>query len=1054
MKIQVYQHIYTSRPQKGYGTLICHPVLSPFIKELEQEGVYKRPQGSSSRMALEGFPIQYKMYRLENGQLVFNRAQYLGKDAHSVPPRPGNYMSQSWVLDAPDGSISPFRVFKCMEALLREQDSKSRDSFLAYILKDLGRKNSLEISMEGIISPFTRGELGQKQFIDIYSFLQQDPYKRDIFLYLLDQLILNTPSRIVKKPIIADQPEYLEKWFWAILAAFPDKLTHELTLSSYFYNPEYSNCLINGTVPDSSLRDSLKQNDHYLWMGAQTKDKKESEYSPQNLYVTHLEQVIKSLNHKEYVELMQDLIDDQSVSCISAEVNSPLRYQKLMNTMGHLSKQPIGEIVKAVNQFSARPDRQENILNKLKEVDSKKFGDFLLYTLRNVINHPEEHLSVFEHIIHKHCTSLEGVNLHFVNENLQRIFERYFIDVANRVVKGGKGSKTSANISAITLLQFLEEKIDYLSQNQAWVSVFNLLIIRGKEGLQDVDYISENAPSVLESFRHFKGFIARHQERLKLEESPISPRLKEQMALLESLLRIKNLSDVNEKVQAIVKLLNTVVQASEEGSFLHNEMLATYFLGNVFIYQDWDHENWKTDYGKGLLIQLKQALDSYEKKQPFFAKKIEQALSYNEQKINKILGIIEFSDSNDILDHFNLKLDDYLKKESTAKRKNLQFKSLVDFNKKMGKEAYWGILVEVLDLALPTLGHDKIHEFILEYLIVDRWDSASEDNSKRIDHILNEGDKRAIQLKKAFNYFYAEDRIFGIEKTETNRVEELLDCFASKVHNHLSEIYFYSKPELELRSTESYLGVLVELGDQLPEKQLDDLFNKFVIYLIRDDQDHYSIKDKIKIRKACKKVLDPHGIDVPQTEFMEYFDKVIELKFLQDKSEQLEEFEDAVRKLINSKKKRQTIIFAIRDSLKEIYLKPWTQYHWAYLIEKLRELKFDDLEIHHIISFSLQAGPKVIDAQKGSVTNKMNYSVLKRDYLTTICIRKEYKKLVDLFIEHGEALLNSNDWPEAIGQAKEEVENYAYDISEWEKLKTVLPENILEKINKFRKKIF
>jgi len=247
------QHLYTSsRAQRGYFTIRKSAQLDnkpKLVDELERNGLYQlpdqlpyRPDDKSDEAEFEKelkkYPVQFHIYRLKDGTRVFCRSVYRGRDNHSRE-RYGNYFAHSLNLAKGDeDQILPCAVYNTCDwkYRLRNEDDEIGNPELNPQINELHL--SLDANPAAWLSQFdflfSENRLGQKR-------LQR-------FAKIIDWMLDDEQQK--HKIVIADEPQYLPYWVFALTLAFPPRLYKHLNFNSFSAQPGMANAYIVCTIPD------------------------------------------------------------------------------------------------------------------------------------------------------------------------------------------------------------------------------------------------------------------------------------------------------------------------------------------------------------------------------------------------------------------------------------------------------------------------------------------------------------------------------------------------------------------------------------------------------------------------------------------------------------------------------------------------------------------------------------------------------------------------------------------------------------------------------------
>lgn len=277
-KIELLQHVYTSRFPLGYGTLFCHPKLDEHSDSLEEEGQYERPRHlAPDHENLDDFPIQLKYYRMaRTGWQVFVRTRYLGMDYHSR--RYGNVIAHSFVNVNQEEDLDPILVMDYLvrnEKFFDEIDRKRQESmdFSAHY----------ELKAENIEDRDRFGEIFKESSASLFggTNAEKKAQREKILAILINQFHLGTTAKIKSGTFFLPEQRIMVELehnkifdlYKLVLAALSKISLPEITFNTYLGNSAMSMTSMNGlTLGTSSWREYERDSRYLLLQESRTID--------------------------------------------------------------------------------------------------------------------------------------------------------------------------------------------------------------------------------------------------------------------------------------------------------------------------------------------------------------------------------------------------------------------------------------------------------------------------------------------------------------------------------------------------------------------------------------------------------------------------------------------------------------------------------------------------------------------------------------------------------------------------------------------------------------
>ena len=1010
MKTTIYQHIYTSRPKRGYGTLVCHSKIKAFDAELANQGAYKRPSGSARMSKSIQYPVQYKFYWVGEGRnryRVFARSQYLGDDFHSAPPRPGNYISQSWMIKATDAKgLPPYAVFKEMDAYIEKGNIADREAFHSYMMQVLRDQQILEIDFGTKATPQTPGAKGKIQFEVAFGAFKEDVERQKIFLFLIDQLINNTPKGFGKRPLIADNGAGLEDWFFAFLAAFPSKLMDELILSSYVNHPDNSQSLITGVIRSESLRTEFgASNSTFKWLEASART---ADREPANVYSQILQSAIRDLDHEKYLALIDDIVEDKKATQINKYINEPLRFRQTINNVDQLCNSSPQFIERILGQFKDI-GRKRSLQKALKSKCPETFFHYLIAKLIDSSKRRRDNYDFFIENLSVFFLDEWTEDKDFTHQYIKAYIDQFLELRRKKLVR----SESEIYIVAFKVLNILKQQTALISYHETWVDVFLNLVGISVKQFDDIKYITMDPRQRDIDYNTFANIVeALRQENGQFKQM-IPASVKNKMQTISKVLVFQEYDQPLNQVKYLINFLGP--SSSKEGEILGIELqiFASALKNLKFRKINWKDENLKTAEAKKVLFKLKSlfsAIRGTDDKEHLSS--LEKTIGYDTNVVNGILGITEIKDYKAILFHYNLWIRD---RKNEIGKKNIEKEYFRHFQQGMTIPE-WETLKKVLLHATESLGTKSVHTFLVKFVLQTEIGKKEVGSATLEDKRFPDSLPRAVRMLKMF---YTSSELRDKEGSLKSYQEAFIHEYFKQIKDNevLMKLTRFSK------ICEVSYKLITQIGDRLDPGVLSSL-SGYIKMLLRKEDPPYRAQEMIMIRRNSLRVLEPLGISLPAVPKLEFIDQFNRFPFTENRADHFTTFQEALDHFRQKKMEDHSFIL---EALANIFLKPFTVYHWDLLLWIFRENRWKEKEIAGII---IRLFEKKQSKQR---EHQMNYEILKRDFITLLCIRKNNEEILEYIIsEHRPSL--KKHWISAIDKSKAEVENYSDDLSRWEKL--------------------
>ncbi|TXC90920.1 hypothetical protein FS935_08410 [Metabacillus litoralis] len=243
-----FQHYYTSA-KSGFGGVsgfqtysASEGLVEQDIEEIEKYSKYNRPDNMPAQPeneSMANYPKAFTFLKLPSGRFGLAFTQYTGKDYSG---RFGNSFSHTIVSDEDYFPFYPFQLYQ--SSIYRNRLTEEEENISS-------RPEPLPTLEKVTIA-------SDLSFDNIHAFLKEE--NRIVVLKKMINIILNYEEH-GKRILIVDEKEHVPMWLAAIQMAFPVRLAHHLTFTSYTYDPLQSNAFINATLQEGT---SYRNNESML----------------------------------------------------------------------------------------------------------------------------------------------------------------------------------------------------------------------------------------------------------------------------------------------------------------------------------------------------------------------------------------------------------------------------------------------------------------------------------------------------------------------------------------------------------------------------------------------------------------------------------------------------------------------------------------------------------------------------------------------------------------------------------------------------------------------
>lgn len=360
-----FQHYYTSAKSgfggvSGFQTYSASSALTEQdIEEIEKYSKYNRPdslpaQPDTSDMA--EYPKAFTFFKLPSGKFGIAFTQYTGKDYSG---RFGNSFSHAIVRDENEFPFYPFEMYGSPDFKHRlteaEENSPNRPEPLPEL--DNVRLGST-ISIE-----------------KVQLFLQKENR-----LHVIKQMINIVLSfeEHGRRILIVDENEHVPMWLAALQMAFPINLAHQLTFSSYTYDPLQSNAFINATLQDGT---SYRTNGSMLRHQFHVFDVHSSQLAQAEKTSLYTEFVASQLvTDWESLQPFYQFLAKTNFENLNGNIDGAVSLYKFMNGIESIGKEELRSAIMFAHTY-CNSSLQQQIVETLRDsfyFDIEKWKDLIL----------------------------------------------------------------------------------------------------------------------------------------------------------------------------------------------------------------------------------------------------------------------------------------------------------------------------------------------------------------------------------------------------------------------------------------------------------------------------------------------------------------------------------------------------------------------------------------------------------------------------------------------------------------------------------------------------
>lgn len=245
--MKLLQLIYTSckkglSPGSGFQTYsMSEGITEEERREIERYGLYVPPTNLPTQPTQEEietlFPVALRFFRLESGRFGVCQSRYIGQDYSG---RYGNYFCHALILESGNFPIYPIQLYR------------------SPIFKD--RLSEDELKIDSTPRPLPRLDLDDLASTPSITFEDIMEFIGDSRIETVKQMISAVISydETHRSLILSDSQANIPYWIAALQMAFPLKLAHNLTFTTYIHDPANFNFMVSA-VPRTGSRFSFSE---------------------------------------------------------------------------------------------------------------------------------------------------------------------------------------------------------------------------------------------------------------------------------------------------------------------------------------------------------------------------------------------------------------------------------------------------------------------------------------------------------------------------------------------------------------------------------------------------------------------------------------------------------------------------------------------------------------------------------------------------------------------------------------------------------------------------
>jgi len=604
--------------------------------EIEKNGIYVPPNDLPSQPTQEEitrlFPITFKFFRLKSGRYGVCQSVYSGQDYSS---RFGNYFCHAIILKNGIFPFYPIQLFR--SSLFRKQLTKDEADI---------QESPLPLSSIHIDNVTLDGGM---TFDSISNFIDEND-RGEIFKAIITSIIHYENSN--RRLVLCDISENIPYWIGAIQMAFPIDMVHNITFTTYTFDPEGDNsiiCATNRTGGKFQFSDYQKEYQFFIYdfshndFSLVDKTTKFAEivntsymFSPDSLRDFHA--FIKNFNYTvvnneiDYAfnlfQITNSGLDQISYDDIAHSIEYANKYASA-ELLGKLS-QKISSLIDVMSQkldFNVASIMTKFLFKISFQTKDKKHTeiayDFFLTSLSAFIFQKEHQIDTDKILNYNNMTLI-------YNKNHSRTFIQHYanyLELLKKEFKKYPGVLQAKTCVIVSVNNFLAAKMSWqdAAQNKFFLPFIGQCALVLKESEKELYDTLNNLSADID---YFSQFLALCMKTKKDYNSLMSP-------------FIQIMSTKNDKVKTDIRNYLITLEYNE---FVINEFLILLKQSNKPMDFFWDyyrsifmkHEKFKNKY---FSIAIKHYLDLIHKKH-FFEEGYKLLNYYSDIKLPELRNII------------------------------------------------------------------------------------------------------------------------------------------------------------------------------------------------------------------------------------------------------------------------------------------------------------------------------------------------------------------------------------------------------------------------------
>lgn len=352
--MKILQLVYTSCRKgissgAGFQTFsMSDGITEDERKEIERYGLYVPPAELPTQpdeAEIESlFPVSFTFFRLKSSRYGVCRSKYIGRDYSG---RYGNYFCHALILEKGRWPFYPVELYGSpvwRHCLSEEEENTDKTPSPLPILRD--------VPLGDVIG-----------FDPVSDFLQEED-RIDSLKNILNAL-LGYP-KTSRRLILCDHQENIPYWIAACQMAFPLKLSHELTFTTYTHDPDGVNYLVSST-PRSGSRFSFSETQrnfqYYIFDFIQSQG---SRVEGDNKYIQVVE--VGYTLSKDSLIAFQNFIEQFDYSQVNHEIDAAYYlYTIVMSGVKDMSYEKVISAIEFANAY-ATPEVLDQLFKRIEHV--------------------------------------------------------------------------------------------------------------------------------------------------------------------------------------------------------------------------------------------------------------------------------------------------------------------------------------------------------------------------------------------------------------------------------------------------------------------------------------------------------------------------------------------------------------------------------------------------------------------------------------------------------------------------------------------------------------